>query len=254
MAAKKNNSRREERIAKNNRNLNRALGLFTAGFIAEFYLLLINQYFVKGTVSQLVAASYFLEVMLWVGLALVAAGVVFTVMRERWTRFVRLGGWLLGIGVFLTLSSELMLKIYPAGTTAMCILVPVLMLLCVVFLLYEREFAVQSAALTLTIGAAALLNHGSTAMAGLLRAASFAALAAVAVLLALVVLLKKNGGKYKETAVLPAKANYALTCAVLAACIAVLALALFAGLAYYVIWGAAVALFALAVYYTVKML
>ena len=38
MAAKKNDPRREARIAKNNRNLNSALTLFTAGFIAEFYL------------------------------------------------------------------------------------------------------------------------------------------------------------------------------------------------------------------------
>ena len=254
MAAKKNNSRREERIAKNNRNLNRALGLFTAGFIAEFYLLLVNQYFVKGTVDQLVAASYFLEVMLWVGLALVAAGVVLTVMRERWTRFVRLGGWLLGIGVFLTLSSELMLKIYPAGTTAMCILVPVLMLLCVVFLLYEREFAVQAAALALTIAAAVLLNHGSASMAGMLRAAALAALVLTAALLALVLLLKKRGGTLGKAVVFPAKTNYTLMGAVLALCAAALALALFAGMAYYVIWGAAAALFALAVYYTVKML
>lgn len=254
MAAKKNNARREERIAKNNRNLNRALGLFTAGFIAEFYLLLVNQYFVKGTIDQLVAASYFLEVMLWAGLALVAAGVMFTVMREKWTRFVRLGGWLLGVGVFLTLSSELMLKIYPAGTTAMCILVPVLMLLCVVFLLYEREFAVQAAALALTIAAAVLVNHGSTAMAGMVRAASLAALVLTAALLVLLLLLKKREGKLGETVIFPAKANYALTGAVLVFCIAALALALFAGMAYYVIWGAAVALFALAVYYTVRML
>ena len=254
MAAKKNNSRREERIARNDRNLNRALGLFTAGFIAEFYLLLINTYFVKGTIEQLVATSYFLEVMLWIGLALVAAGLVFTVMREKWTRFVRLGGWFLGIGVFFTLSSELMLKIYPAGTTAMCILVPVLMLLCVVFLLYEREFAVQTAALVLTIAAAVLLNHGSTAMAGMVRAAAFAALALTVVLLVLVLLLRKHEGKYRELTIFPAKTNYVLTGAVLVLCIAALVLALFAGMAYYVIWGAAVVLFVLAVYYTVKML
>ena len=57
MAAKKNDPRREARIAKNNRNLNSALTLFTAGFIAEFYLLLINQYFVKGSVDQVVAIA-----------------------------------------------------------------------------------------------------------------------------------------------------------------------------------------------------
>ena len=46
MAAKKNDPTLEARISKNNRNLTSALTLFTAGFIAEFFLLLINQYFV----------------------------------------------------------------------------------------------------------------------------------------------------------------------------------------------------------------
>ena len=71
MAAKKNDPKREARIAKNNLSLNSALTLFTAGFIAEFYLLLINQYFVKGTIDQVVAVSYFLDAMVWVGAALV---------------------------------------------------------------------------------------------------------------------------------------------------------------------------------------
>ena len=70
MAAKKNDPRREARIAKNNRNLNSALTLFTAGLIAEFYLLLINQYFVKGSVDQVVAIAGYLEVMAIVGAAL----------------------------------------------------------------------------------------------------------------------------------------------------------------------------------------
>ena len=87
MAAKKNDPRREARIAKNNRNLNSALTLFTAGFIAEFYLLLINQYFVKGSVDQVVAIAGYLEVMAIVSAAAFGAGVVLTVMRRKWTRF-----------------------------------------------------------------------------------------------------------------------------------------------------------------------
>ena len=190
----------------------------------------------------------------WVGAALVGAGVVFTVMRGKWTRFAALGRWLLGLGVFFTLSSQLMRKIYPAGTTAMCILVPVLMLLSVVFLLYQREFAVQTAALTLTIASAVLLNHGSSSMPALVTAFCWAAMVLVAALLVLTVLLQKHEGSYKGTVIFPAKTNYALTCAVLVLSIAAIAVSLFAGLAYYVIWGAAVLLFVLAVGYTVKML
>ena len=131
MAAKKNDPRREARIAKNNRNLNSALTLFTAGFIAEFYLLLINQYFVKGSVDQVVAIAGYLEVMAIVGAAAFGAGVVLTAMRRKWTRFAAAGKWLLGLGLFFGVSSLLMRRVYPMGTTVMCILVPVLMLLAV---------------------------------------------------------------------------------------------------------------------------
>ena len=236
MAAKKNDPRRAARIAKNNRNLNSALTLFTAGFIAEFYLLLINQYFVKGSVDQVVAIAGYLEVMAIVGAAAFGAGVVLTVMRRKWTRFAAAGKWLLGLGLFFGVSSLLMRRVYPMGTTVMCILVPVLMLLAVVFLLYQHEFAVQTIALTLAIASAVLLNHGSSSMPALVTAFCWAAMV------------------LKGTVIFPAKTNYALTYAVLVLSIAAIAVSLFAGLAYYVIWGAAVLLFVLAVWYTVKML
>ena len=186
MAAKKNDPRREARIAKNNRNLNSALTLFTAGFIAEFYLLLINQYFVKGSVDQVVAIAGYLEVMAIVGAAAFGAGVVLTVMRRKWTRFAAAGKWLLGLGLFFGVSSLLMRRVYPMGTTVMCILVPVLMLLAVVFLLYQHEFAVQAIALTLAIASAVLLNHGSSSMPALVTAFCWAAMVLVAALLVLI--------------------------------------------------------------------
>ena len=254
MAAKKNDPRREARIAKNNRNLNSALTLFTAGFIAEFYLLLINQYFVKGSVDQVVAIAGYLEDMAIVGAAAFGAGVVLTVMRRKWTRFAAASKWLLGLGLFFGVSSLLMRRVYPMGTTVMCILVPVLMLLAVVFLLYQHEFAVQTIALTLAIASAVLLNHGSSSMPALVTAFCWAAMVLVAALLVLTVMLQKHEGSYKGTVIFPAKTNYALTCAVLVLSIAAIAVSLFAGLAYYVIWGAAVLLFVLAVWYTVKML
>ena len=224
---KKNDPRREARIAKNNRNLNSALTLFTAGFIAEFYLLLINQYFVKGSVDQVVAIAGYLEVMAIVGAAAFGAGVVLTVMRRKWTRFAAAGKWLLGLGLFFGVSSLLMRRVYPMGTTVMCILVPVLMLLAVVFLLYQHEFAVQAIALTLAIASAVLLNHGSSSMPALVTAFCWAAMVLVAALLVLTVMLQKHEGS-KGTVIFPAKTNYALTCAVLVLSIAAIAVSLFA--------------------------
>lgn len=255
MAAKKNNPKREARMAKNNRNLNSALTIFTAGFIAEFYLLLINAYYVKGTVDQLVAVATYLEVMAVIGAAVLGAGIVLTAMRKKWTRFETLGRWLLGIGAFLAVSSYIMRKIYPAGTTAMCVLVPVVMLLSVVLLLYQHEFTVQAVALTVTIAASALLSRSGEVLSGLTKGVAGLALVVILVLLAASFVLQKGNGVYKEREVFPQKTNYGLLYAVLVLCALAVAVSLtVAGAAYYVIWGSAVALFALAVWYTVKML
>lgn len=255
MAAKKNNTRREQRIAKNNRSLNCALSLFTAGFVAEFYFLLLNQYFVKGTISQVVAASYFLEGVVWFGLVLVALGLALTFLRKNPTRFVSVGKWLIVLGVFLTLSSQLMLKIYPAGTTAMCILVPVLMLLSVVFLLYQHEFAVQTASLTLTIAATVLLNRGATASAGLLKLLVIGCVVAILALCILVGAAQKNGGTLKGISLFHAGTDYRMMYAVMVFSEVVILLSLtVAGVAFWAIWASAIVLFALAVWYTVKLL
>ena len=136
-------------------------------------------------------------------------------MRRKWTRFAAAGKWLLGLGLFFGVSSLLMRRVYPMGTTVMCILVPVLMLLAVVFLLYQHEFAVQTIALTLAISSAVLLNHGSSSMPALVTAFCWAAMVLVAALLVLTVMLQKHEGSYKGTVIFPAKTNYALTCAVL---------------------------------------
>lgn len=255
MAAKKNNARREERIAKNNRKLNSALSLFTAGFVAEFYLLLINQYFVKGTIDQVVAVSYYLDVMVWVGLALTAAGVVLTALRGKKAAFAAVGRWVLVLGVFFAFSSQLMRKIYPVGTTAMCILVPALMLLSVIFLLYQHEFAVQTVALSLTLVSVALLNHGAANSAGLVKALVILAALAILALCVGVSAAQKNGGSLKGISLFPNGTDYRMMYAVIVFSEALIVLALLvAGAAYWAMWITAIVLFALAVWYTVKLL
>lgn len=253
MAAKKNNAAREARMAKNNRNLNRALTIFTVGFVAEFYFLLVNNFLVKGSMAQVATAAAVLEVLVWVGCALMLVGLVL-MWGKKFARFLTLSRYLVVFGVCLTLSSRLMLDFYPSGTTALCIGVPVAMLLSVVCLLYQREFSVQALALTMTIAAAVLLNHGSTSMPGLLRAMCIALLVLVAALAVLVLMAKMNGGVLRGVRVFPTRAGYGLTLGVLAGCIAAILVALATSAAYYVIWAAAVVLFALAVRYTVKML
>lgn len=256
--AKKTNVKRAARVEKNNRNMNRALELLTAGFLAEFYLLLINNYFVRGTVNQLVTVSHLLEGLVYAGLVLVAAGIVLLIVGKKKNKgFTKLTKWLLIAGVFLTLSSELMLKVYPQGTTAMCIFVPVVMILGVIFLMYQREFSVQTAALAISILAMVLLSRGAgnANWSLLVKGYSICAAVVVAILLVVACAAQRGDGCIGSVRIFQSGAGYKVLCVVLAVCLAAIIAALFvSSLAYYGVWGLSVLLFILAVYYTVKML
>jgi uncharacterized membrane protein HdeD (DUF308 family) len=56
-----------------------------------------------------------------------------------------------------------MRRFYPAGVTAMCVLVPVLLLLGIVYLFYQTEFSVQATALAAGIAALVLLGRSASA-------------------------------------------------------------------------------------------
>ena len=254
--AKKTNVKRAAHVEKNNRNMNRALELLTAGFLAEFYLLLVNNYFVRGTVDQLVTMSYVLEGLVYFGLGLVAAGIVLLIVdRKKKKDFSKLNKWLQITGVFFTLSSELMLRIYPQGTTAMCIFVPVVMIIGVIFLMYQREFSVQTAALAMAILAMVLLNRSNANWYLIVRGYSICAAAAVAILLLVSCLAQRGDGRIGSVRIFPSGTGYKLLYLMLVVCLVAIVAALFVGsIAYYGVWVLSVLLFLLAVYYTVKML
>lgn len=254
------NNKHTERMAKSDRNVNRAMILLTVGLVAEFYLLMVNNYFVKGAVGQVLTMMSVLKVLGIAGAALFGAGLVLWFMRKKWTRFAPAAPWLLCAGFFFAMSSELMLKIYPQGTKAMCVLVPVAMLLGIVFLLYPREFSLQALALTAAMMAMYLIHRGggSDTWRGLVIGCSVFAALVIAALAVAVSKAGKNGGKLEKLGdlrIVSVDGNYKLIYAVLAVCVAAIVIALFAtGIAYYGLWILAVGTFLLAVYYTVKMM
>lgn len=254
------NNKHTERMAKSDRNVNRAMILLMVGLIAEFYLLMVNNYFVKGAVGQVLTMMTVLKVLGIAGAALFGAGLVLWLMRKKWTRFAPAAPWLLSIGFFFAVSSQLMLKIYPQGTTVMCVLVPVAMLLGIVFLLYPREFSLQALALTAAMMAMYLIHRGggSDTWRGLVIGCSVFAALVIAALAVAVSKAGKNDGKLEKLGdlrIVSVDGNYKLIYAVLAVCVAAIVVALFAtGIAYYGLWVLAVGTFLLAVYYTIKMM
>ena len=235
----KNNDKRAERMARSNRNVNRAITVLMAGVIAEFYLLMVNNYYVKGGVGQVLTMMTVLQVIDYIGCALFGAGLVVWLMRKKWTRFAPAAPWLLCIGFFFAVSSILMLKVYPQGTAMMCVIVPVVMLIGIVFLLYPREFSVQAVGLTASLMAMYLIHRGSGSdtWGGIVTGCSILAICVVAVLGVAVFKASK------------------LIYAVLAVCaLAIVAALAVSSIAYYGLWVLAIGTFLLAVYYTVKMM
>ena len=204
-----------------------------AGVIAEFYLLMVNNYYVKGGVGQVLTMMTVLQVIDYIGCALFGAGLVVWLMRKKWTRFAPAAPWLLCIGFFFAVSSILMLKVYPQGTTMMCVIVPVVMLIGIVFLLYPREFSVQAVGLTASLMAMYLIHRGSGSdtWGGIVTGCSI-----------LAICVSQDG-------------DYKLIYAVLAVCaLAIVAALAVSSIAYYGLWVLAIGTFLLAVYYTVKMM
>ena len=254
------NDKRAERMAKSDRNVNRAMILLTVGLVAEFYLLMVNNYFVKGAVGQVLTMMSVLKVLGIVGAAAFGAGLVMWIMRKKWTRFAPAAPWLLCVGVFFAVSSRLMLAVYPQGTKLLCVLVPVAMLIGIVFLLYPREFSVQAVGLTASLMAMYLIHHGSGSemwSALVIGCSVFAALVIAALAIA-VCKAGKNEGKLEKLGglrIVSQGGNYKLIYAVLGLCLAAIVAALFvSSIAYYGLWVLAIGTFLLAVYYTVKIM
>lgn len=254
--AQRSNDKRIERKEKSDRNMNRAVILLIAGLIAEWYLLMADRYYARGNVTQMLGWYDYFGVMRWIGLAVLAVGVVLLAMREKKSWFSWLGGTLAFVGGFFAVTSEAMRHVYPTSVTVLCVFVPVVLILGIVYLFYQAEFSVQATALAMALFALALLSRSGSK---LVKICAVLAILATAALLLCTLMLKKNGGvlrvKDKNVRLFPTDQDYRLTLGVLALCIALVLLAIFApAIAFYATWVFAIITFVLAVYYTIKLM
>ncbi len=254
--AQKPNVKRPERKEKGERNMNRAVILLIAGLVGEWYLLMADRYYARGTIKQVVAWYNYLGVMRWVGLAVLAAGVAFYVLREKKTWYAPLGESLAGVGAFFAFTSAAMRHVYPTSVTVMCVLVPVLLILGIVYLFYQAEFSVQATALAMSLFAVVLLGRSATMR---VKVCAGIAIAGILALLVCTAMLKKKNGVLEKGGtrlrVFPSGMDYRLTFGVLVLCLALVLLAVFAAASsFYSTWALAVVSFVLAVYYTIKLM
>lgn len=234
--------------------------LWAAGAVVlEVLLFFINRYaFDFDATAQGVALAEslrgVLKAMRWVGLAgFVGGGVLMGAQVKK-------GGKLLWAAVACIAGAAVMLcahvavKYQATGLRMLYLLVPVLGGLALSYFIYQKEFFL--AALPVVM---AVLGLWFVRVGGICPEMLATILICAAVVIAVLKLKKGNGALKlgeKTQQVLPEKTNYTVALATAAIAVAVQALAAVAGgvVAYYLIFVMGAWLFALLVYYTVKML
>lgn len=236
--------RSKAKPVKKNDPMTGAMKFFVGGCVAELYLLIVRRFYVNGTAVQAIAWDSYLPVFAWIGVAVLALGAVLFMMWKA-SKKKAIGLAVAAAGAFLAVSSFL-IHWNMSTLTLMTVLVPVVMLLGILWVLYDRECA-----LALTLLAGALVAVWVCRRAGTMMLVKGAAIVYVLILLAVFVLVKQK----KLTKLLPAHVDPA---PVYAACVisvvAVAAALISTAIAYYALWALAAVIFALAVYYTVKQL
>ena len=250
--------KREQRASKEDAAFNKMLLWLAGAVVVELVILFLRQVYVNLLFGGAVAygLKVFFQVFSFAGAALVAAGVVWAVLRVRGGKSAVLP-WACTAGVaLLWVVSGFAYYLFDAGMNIMMVMPAAGAVLIVIFFLYQRGFFLN--AMLAGGGLAALwmfreyyMDHPTTVR--VCFALGFAALAAAVVL---AFLLIRNGGKLGRVQVMPADTSYLLTwvtCALTAVSM-VLGLVMGAGVAYYLLFVLAGWLFIQAVFFTVKLM
>lgn len=250
---------REARRHQEDLALNRALLWVGGAIVLEVLLLLVNRYYINFRVTEVDVASFLsstLRVLRVAGAAAALVCLVWAVLQFR-------KGGKAVLPIVLTLAcgalavcSHVAVAFQQSGMRMLFLLVPAWAGLALVYYLYHRDFFLSAAAVGMSILALWFIRYGGGTIAE-----TALLLAGIAVVGGAALWLKKNGGLVRRAdgslvRVLSKNTSYPV---ILVSCLASLA-AVAAGLliggtaAYYLIFVMVAWLFALLVYYTVKLM
>lgn len=260
MAKKTNGAKKVSEVTakavKDNSMTMAAIQVFLGGALAEIWLMIIRRYYVNGTVDELLSFGPVLQTSTYVGLGILALGLVLTLIW-RGNKKRAIGLWTSAIGAFVAAAGWICYAVYPNGTTIMGTITAVVTLLALAFLLYQREFVWSASILGVGVLSLWVCRKGL----GNLIWNTRTIVGAVVVMVVLVALLlalrkaEKSAGRLGNLQLLPAGASYSFVYASITATVVSIALGLLsATLAYYLMWALVLCIFALVVYYTVKQL
>jgi len=251
---------REARRHQEDRALNKALIWVGVAIVLEFLLVLVNRYYINyntstESINRVLAIQAALVGLRWVSLVALAVCVVWMLVQLSKNGNAVLPGVLAIAAGGLLLCSHVILNFRDTGLRMMFWMVPAWAALALVYYLYQREFFFSALISGLGLLGLWFVRHASPL--GLYTILVVVVL--VLLTLGLFLLKKKDGlfqlGKGKAR-LLPAEANYSLIFLSFVVSLVVIALAAFVGgsMAYYLLYAMVAWLFALLVYYTVKMI
>jgi len=254
-----NKNQREEQRRQEDQALVRGMLWVAGAIVLEGLLFLLNRYaFNYTTTMESVLLAEKLRVVLKVlsvaGLAAFAAGAVLAVMQMKKRDGKQWAGVASLIGLIVAVCAHVSVVYQDSGVRMLYLLVPVLGGLALCYYIYPRDFF-----LCALPAVAAALGLWFVRAGGIAPEAIATVLLCVAVLIAVLKLKKQDGALElagQTCRFVPEKVNYTVpvVSAVLALVVQLVAAVAGGTIAYYLIFAMGAWLFALLVYYTVKML
>lgn len=235
-----------------------AMKFFLAGCVAELYLLIVRRFYVNGNAQQQIDwFDKYLWVLAGVGAAVLVLGVTLSAMWKADKKKRVIGWYAAGGGAFVAVSALLIRALNAPAVTLLSVVVPVVMLLVILWSLYDRECAVALTVLGVSLIFLWVCRRMLTNIyyGTLIRVAAVLFLVLLAAAAYLTWKAGRSGGKLGGFRLLPADADLLpiyTACGLSAAGVAAALISV--NIAYYAMWALAVVVFALAVYYTVKQL
>lgn len=246
----KNPDKRAKSV-KRNEPMNNAMKFFLAGCVAELYLLVIHRFYINADsdIQRIAWYDSYLWTLVGVGAAVLVVGAVCTCLWRHNRKRIPAGLAITGAGVYIAAVAGL-IRWNMSFMTLLMVVVPVVMLLGILWSLYDRECALALTILGVTLIVLWVCRRAlSSVVVG--TYVKMAVAVYVLILVGLLVQLKRQ----KLDKLLPAQADplpVYVACVLSFVSIAAAVINSVAG--YYAIWVLAIVVFGLAVYYTVKQL
>ena len=249
---------REERRRQEDIALQRGLLWVVGAVVLEALLVLVNRYYINYYVNEVAVTNALDKVLRFLRMGAPVAAVLALVWTGWQLKQGKTFGWQLVLTLALSAVSvcaHVIIKFWGAGVSMLFWLVVAWAVLALVYYIYQREFFLGACACGMSVLALWFVRYGTAALLE-----TILVLAAIAVVAAASFWMKKNDGALpigpKPLQFLPKKTNYSVLLVTSLASLVVVvgAMILGATAAYYLMFVMIAWLFALFVYYTVKLM